>query len=107
MLVLKQNQFDFLAVYEQFYKSSSYITYRYNTLPMSMPSDIFKINMVINYPLLKVEEKTPSILGQSIWSWIQYFPILFVFYIVTEFVWSFLLKQGLIRRTIKHDKEYL
>jgi len=89
------------------YKSSSYLTYRYNSVPMSLPSDVFRLKMVVNYPSVKVEETTPSIIGQLIWSWIQYFPIFFVFYLVTDYVWLFLLKEGLVKSTIKHDKDYL
>jgi hypothetical protein len=104
---LKQNKFNFLSVYEQFYKSVSYLSYRYNSVPISLPTDIFRLNMVVHYPDVKVEEKTPSILGQLIWSWIQYFPIFFVFYLVTDYIWLFLLREGLMKNTLKHDKDYL
>ena len=65
------------------------------------------MNMVINYPYVKVEEGKPSILGQLVWSWVQYFPIMFVFYLATEFVWLFLLREGLLKRAVRHDKDYL
>lgn len=106
-LVIGKSQFDFLSVYEQFYKSSSYMSFRYNTVPISLPSDVFRFNVVVNYPRVKVEENTPSIFGQLIWSWVQFFPICFVFYIVTDFVWLFLLREGILKRIIKHDKDYL
>lgn len=46
-------------------------------------------------------------MGQLIWSWVQYFPIMFVFYLVTDWVWGYLLKENLVRRFVKQDKEYV
>jgi hypothetical protein len=45
-----------------------------------MPTDLLQIHLGVNYSGLKISHETPSILGQLIWSWIQYFPIFLAIY---------------------------
>jgi hypothetical protein len=51
--------------------------------------------------------ETPSILGQLIWSFMQYFPIFLSLYWILDGVLCFLLREKIVRSDLAHDKEYL
>lgn len=76
-------------------------------MPIDQPTDVFELTVSINYANYMVEEDTPSILGQLIWSWVQYFPIFFFLYWILDLFMEFMLKEGLVKRGIVHDKEYM
>ena len=72
-----------------------------------MPSDVFEVSVSLNYAGFLATQQTPSILGQLIWSWVQYFPIFLSLYWVLDAVFSFLSKEQILKRKIVHDVDYL
>jgi hypothetical protein len=65
------------------------------------------ITMTANYGSIYATQETPSILGQLVWSWIQYFPILLSIYWLLDRAFCYLLRERVVRCGIVHDREYL
>jgi hypothetical protein len=63
--------------------------------------------MVVNYGGVAVWQETPSVLGQVVWSWVQYFPILLTLFWLLDQAYLYLLQQRVLRCRTVHDKEYL
>jgi hypothetical protein len=84
-----------------------YLTYEYSSLPINLPSDMTVLSMTVNYGGLFASQETPSVLGQLVWSWVQYFPILLTLYWLLDRVYSYLLRERVLRCGVVHDREYL
>lgn len=63
--------------------------------------------MTVNYGGVLASQETPSVLGQLVWSWVQYFPLLLTLYWLLDLAYSYLLRQRVLRCGIVHDREYL
>lgn len=63
--------------------------------------------MTVNKGSYLSTNETPSILGQLIWSFMQYFPIFLSLYWILDGILSFLLREKIVRSDLAHDKEYL
>lgn len=63
--------------------------------------------MEVNYGGMAAWQETPSVLGQVVWSWVQYFPLLLTIFWLLDHAYLYLLQQRVIRCTTVHDKEYL
>lgn len=63
--------------------------------------------MVVNYGGIVAWQETPSVLGQVVWSWVQYFPILLTLFWLLDHAYLYLLQQRVLRCRTVHDKEYL
>jgi hypothetical protein len=74
---------------------------------LNLPTDLLEVTLSLNYGGFLAIQDTPSILGQLIWSWIQYFPIFLSFYWVLDAIILFLTQEEIIKRKIVHDPDYL
>lgn len=72
-----------------------------------MPSDLLSVNIVMNYGGLLGLQEPPSILGQLVWSWIQYFPIFLSLFWAFDKMFGFLVREQVIKRKVYHDPDYL
>ena len=72
-----------------------------------MPTDMFEGTMLLNYGGLLPVQATPSILGQLVWSWVQYFPIFLSLYWIISSIFRFLVEEQVLKRKIIHDPEYI
>lgn len=72
-----------------------------------MPSDLLEVKMAVNCAGYLTAQTTPSILGQLVWSWVQYFPVFLSLYWAVDRVFCFLLREEILKRKITHDREYL
>lgn len=76
-------------------------------LPVNLPSDILRVNLVLNYGGLLGLQETPSILGQLVWSWVQYFPIFLSLFWCLDKMFCFLVREQIIKRKVIHDPDYM
>lgn len=76
-------------------------------LPVNVPSNMLGVQMVLNYGGLVGLQETPSILGQLVWSWIQYFPIFLTLFWVLDKIFAFLVREKIINRKVVQDPEYM
>jgi hypothetical protein len=74
---------------------------------MNLPSDLLQVSMGVNYGVFTRTHATPSILGQLVWSWVQYFPIFLSLYWLTDKAMCFLLREEIVKRKLQHDGEYV
>lgn len=57
-----------------------------------MPNNLLKFSLIFKAPELVFEQENPTVLGQLIWSFTQYFPIACTFVLITGSILSFLLR---------------
>lgn len=55
-------------------------------------------------PSAVVLEQSPSVLGQLVWSFKQYFPIACIFWLLGQLLVGFLLREAVVKRAVIHDK---
>lgn len=72
-----------------------------------MPSDVFEVEMLLNYGGLVPYQATPSITGQLVWSWMQYCPLFLVIFYLLDKVFVFLVREKIIKRKVVHDGDYI
>jgi hypothetical protein len=72
-----------------------------------MPNDRLEAEMLLNYGSLVAYQATPSILGQLVWSFVQYFPLFLAFYWLADLIFGFLLREKILKRKVAHDSDYL
>lgn len=72
-----------------------------------MPSDVFEAEVVMNYGGLVAYQATPSVLGQLVWSWMQFCPLFLTLYWLLDKVFAFLVREKIIKRRVVHDPDYL
>ena len=65
---------------------------------------MLELTMLINYASFLTSNETPSVLGQLIWSWVQYFPIFLTIYWLLDKTFCYLLRERIIRCTLTHDR---
>jgi hypothetical protein len=75
-------------------------------LPVNIPSDLFKVRLVLNHAGLVGLQQTPSVLGQLVWSWVQYFPIFLSIFWALDKIFAFLVREKIVNRKVVHDGEY-
>jgi hypothetical protein len=63
--------------------------------------------MTVNYASLLSASETPSVLGQLVWSWVQYFPLFLTIYWLLDLAFCYLLRKRVVRSQVVHDREYL
>ena len=89
-LVLPQNDYNIqktLIALEQNY--DTYLSFKTTRTVNNLPTNLFTMNFVLKSETHSLKAATPSILGQLIWSWGQFFPVAFIFWLVGTWGLSF------------------
>lgn len=85
----------------------AYLQYDYSVVPINMPSELLSVSVVLNHASLAPYQSTPSIMGQLVWSWVQYCPLFLTLYFLLDAVFAFLVREQIIKRTVAHDSDYI
>ena len=62
--------------------------------------------MTINYGARPISQDTPTLLGQLVWSWVQYLPLFIAIYWLVDLAMGFLLRENVLKRRLIHDPDY-
>ena len=82
---------------------SAYIHSDSKHTAINMQTDKLSLHWTINANVQSVHNVTPSVLGQLVWSWTQYFSLAFLLWMAADFLKVMLFRHGLLKATISHD----
>ena len=73
-------------------------------LVSNLPTNLLKFSFKVKSNSIALSEESASVLGQLVWSFMQYFPIALVFWLVSQSLLGFLLRENVVKRHLIHDK---
>lgn len=80
-----------------------YLGFETSGVAHNAPSNMFEMNLRLKSPTHSIRAGTPTILGQLVWSFSQYFPVALMFWLVGRWVLAFFFRENLLRRSLVHE----